>query len=293
MVQERYELPEVQVSDSQQKTNSKMLEEVHSSSIAKSADSIGQGLAEVAKEGLSDGASKAAGKGIALEAVKVAEHGIKGAADAIKNGAIEGALNSIGDAQSEGKQYFKDEISKFTIKVTEKDRAAAKEKLDGTLSSLIPEQDRKTLTAIQHAIVDGDVNAFAKAVQSLKDQPEKLKAFMKEVEKNLKGTDSGTHVAVSKDGKVLLYQNYGSTAVEVGTDGSIGVRPVSTRSDGSAVLEPGEVLGKEPADCMKDISEDMVRNMTSRPIRYFDNYIKPAIGSGKTTDWLNKLIDDK
>lgn len=165
-----------------------------------------------------------------------------------------------------------DTIAKyFKSGVTAEDRTEAKKKLDGHVSELIPEADRKTLSEIHNAIANGDVDALSKAIQTFNNQPEKLKAFMKEVEKNLKAEGADGHVAVSKEGKVLLYSSYGSTAVELGTDGSVGVRPVSTRMDGSAVLEPGEVLNKEPKDCMKDVCDSIVGGMT-RP--HFGNIIK-------------------
>lgn len=161
---------------------------------------------------------------------------------------------------------FGDSISKCVeaVKITDADRAEAKKKLDGTLSDLIPEGDRKTLSAIHNALVDGDVNALSKAVQSFKGQPEKLKAFMNEVEKSLKREGASAHVAVSKEGKVLLYENHGSTAVELGADGSVGVRPISTKFDGTAVLEPGEVLNKEPADCMKEVGDAVARSLAHK-----------------------------
>lgn len=292
-----YELPAVQVSDShvhvseskdtkaqaldvKDQAMSTMLEEVHSSrqgANSKTADSAGKVAAEIGSKA-AESAGQIISSGALRAAADAAKNGSKNAADttgdlgAIAKGAAEAGLGAITEVV-QGKHYFNDQINKISMKVTDKDRKEAKEKLEGQLSSLIPEQDRKLLSSMQNAIVDGDVNAFAKSVQALKDQPEKLKAFVKELEKNLKETDANTHVAVSKDGKVLLYQGFGSTAVEVGTDGSIGVRPISARLDGSAVLEPGEVLNKEPGDCMKDISEEMVRNMT-RPFR-IDNYIKP------------------
>lgn len=295
-----YELPAVQVSDShvhvaepkdtktqaleaKNQAMSTMLEEVHSSrqsANSKTSESQDKAVEETGNAAAQGAKSGADALGALRGALKNAQENThqSGSGDgstgieSIAKGAVEQGLKGLSEAV-QGKEYFQNEISKLSMKVTEKDRKEAKEKLDGQLSNLIPEQDRKLLSDMQNAIVDGDVNAFAKAVQALKNQPEKLKAFVKEIEKSLKETDANTHIAVSKDGKVLLYQNFGSTAVEVGTDGSVGVRPISARLDGSAVLEPGEVLNKEPGDCMKDISEDMVRNVT-RPFR-FDNYIKP------------------
>lgn len=186
--------------------------------------------------------------------------------DNLEGKVIEG-INSVGDTA----------LKFIGRQVTEADRAEAKKKLDGQMSELIPEADRKTLAAIHSAIADGDIDGLSKAIQTFKGQPEKLKAFMKEVEKNLKAQGADGHVAISKDGKVLFYSSYGSTAVELGTDGSVGVRPISTRADGSAVLEPGEVLNKEPKDCMKEVSEAIVDGMT-RP--KFDQIIIGGGGRG-------------
>ncbi len=278
MVQDRYELPAVQVSDSKEQAQTKMLEEVNSSranSASKTAESMGKSMNDAA-QGIVLGAIK----GAAESAKNIGE--AKGLSDSsgdlgtAAKQAVEQALSGASESKlDQGKEYFKDAINSFTVRVTEKERAAAKEKLDGKLSSLIPEQDRKLLSDMQHAIVDGDINALSKSVQALKNQPEKLKAFVKEIEKNLKETNADSHIALSKDGKVLLYSSFGSTAVEVGADGSVGVRPISSRGDGSAVLMPGEVLNKEPGDCLKEISDEAVENMT-RTYRYkLDNFIKP------------------
>lgn len=276
----KYEVTEAHKSlnePSQDKTTAKLLEEVITSRAAKQASEDG------AK---SDSMSGTITKGGDTKICP--SDGQEQLPDVIKDTDSSKFKDKLEGNISEGINSIGDSALKFIGRqVTEADRAEAKKKLDGQVSELIPEADRKALTAIHSAIADGDIDGLSKAIQTFKGQPEKLKAFMKEVEKNLKAQGADGHVAVSKDGKVLFYSSYGSTAVELGTDGSVGVRPISMRGDGSAVLEPGEVLNKEPKDCMKEVSEAVVDGMTRPKLERLPEWPK---GGLEQLPWPNKTV---
>lgn len=138
----------------------------------------------------------------------------------------------------------------------------AKEKLEKEVSKLIPEAERKTLVAMQNALLDGNATEFDKLVKGFKGKPEELAKFVEEIEKNLKEAGAGVHLAVSGEGKVIVYKDKTGTAVEFSPEGGTPkLRPVSTKFDGTVVLEPGEVLGKKAEDVMKGIGNAAINNI--------------------------------
>lgn len=261
MEQDQYTQSEIpqKPKESNQDTTSRLLEDVHSARAQKPTTSG------------PDSSRPSNGQDQLPVATQISESTRPNSSSGDSLSKIVDASESSAQKHSDSAWKGGDSLVNYLRGVTPEDRAEAKKKLDGHVSELIPEADRKTLSEIHGAIANGDMDALSKAIQTFKNQPDKLKAFMKEVEKTLTAEGADGHVAVSKEGKVLLYGSHGSTAVEFGTDGSVGVRPVSTRMDGAAVLEPGEVLNKEPKDCMKDVCDSIVNAMT-RP--HFGNIIK-------------------
>ena len=63
--------------------------------------------------------------------------------------------------------------------VSDKDRNKAKDVLSDQISDLIPPKDQKALRTMQTALIDGDMEAFSKAIKEAATSPEKLKMFVK------------------------------------------------------------------------------------------------------------------
>ncbi|MCA9800621.1 MAG: hypothetical protein KC777_01480 [Cyanobacteria bacterium HKST-UBA02] len=150
---------------------------------------------------------------------------------------------------------------------TEKEREAAKKELAEGISKLVPEEDRKTLVGMQEALIDGNLESFQKLVGSLKDNPEKLAAMIKELNNGLDKAEwsGGVNVQQDSNGNVLLYKQNGNTAIEINpSTGATVLRPVEPRFDGTAVVQPGEVIGADAGKVMHDIGNEAVESMTPR-----------------------------
>ncbi|HEY9788966.1 MAG TPA: hypothetical protein V6D22_01120 [Candidatus Obscuribacterales bacterium] len=144
---------------------------------------------------------------------------------------------------------------------TDQERKDAQSQLDGQMSKLLPPEDQKTLGAMQKAVLDGDTKGFGQAIAKFKDNPEKLKAYLDEMNKNLKQSGSDTRADVDSKGNVILH-NGGDTGVVFGADGKAAVHEIKHRPDGSVVVG-GEVVGGEGADAvMKRIGDSAVTDIT-------------------------------
>jgi hypothetical protein len=127
--------------------------------------------------------------------------------------------------------------------------------LDDQLNSLI--MSKESLDAIKRldsAIASGDSTAMSDLVKSLADKPQQLKAYVAELQKNLKAIGSDINATVS-EGSLVLYRNGDSVAAEFRKDGAAGVRKLSTSPDGTVNLVPGEVLNKSAQEVMKNLSD--------------------------------------
>ncbi|MGD9681267.1 MAG: hypothetical protein AB7W16_08785 [Candidatus Obscuribacterales bacterium] len=146
---------------------------------------------------------------------------------------------------------------------SDKDREAAKKELAEGISKLIPPEDRKTLVGMQEALIDGNLESFQKLVGSLKDNPEKLAAMIKELNNGLdKGLWGGAHVQQDSKGNVLLYKENGNTAIEINpSTGETVLRPMEPRFDGTAVIQPGEVVGADAGKIMRDIGNEATESL--------------------------------
>jgi hypothetical protein len=129
----------------------------------------------------------------------------------------------------------------------------AEDNLDSKVSGLLPQADQDLLKSMNHAIVEGDTKALGSAIASMKDNPEKLKSFVKELQKNLDQSDSGVKVSVTKDGNVVTYKDGDSAGVQYDSKtGEPSVVPIQNEG-GNVILGNGEVLNKTPEEVSKDI----------------------------------------
>jgi len=148
--------------------------------------------------------------------------------------------------------------------VTPEDRAEAKDKLGKELSDLIPEADKKTITDLQNALIDGDTKKFGEALKGLSGDPEKLEKFVKALNDNLNKNEMFGGVEVSMDGKgnVLVYGEKGNTAVSFDPKtGEASLRAVERQDDGSVLLKPGEVINRKPDEVMKNLGNEATRSL--------------------------------
>jgi hypothetical protein len=150
------------------------------------------------------------------------------------------------------------------LDVTPEDRAEAKEKLGKELSDLIPEADRKTITELQNALIDGDTKKFGEALKGLSGDPARLEKFVKALNDNLNKNEMFGGVELSMDGKgnVLVYGEKGNTAVSFDPKtGESSLRAVERQDDGSVLLKPGEVINRKPNEVMKNLGDEATRSL--------------------------------
>lgn len=195
------------------------------------------------EEALAEMQKKAAGKNAQENAFKCGKPEMSGEANALKCGPGDhGFLRKL--------EPDAEEIKK------------AQDKFADNLSKLISESDRQTLRTMADAIMSGSTEAFQKSIMSFKGDRERLAKFVAELDDNFRELNADIRLTMAKDGSVLLYKESGQTCVSIAPgDGSITLRPIRTRFDGTAVLEPGEVVGANADKVMKDIGNEAVMSI--------------------------------
>lgn len=194
--------------------------------------------------------------------------------DMVSNGSIG---DKLGQLSKDGSIAIGIGISK-RAEVTPEDRAEAKDKLGKELSDLIPEADKKTITDLQNALIDGDTKKFGEALKGLSGDPEKLAKFVKALNDNLNKNEKFGGVEVSMDGKgnVLVYGENGNTAVSYDPKtGEASLRAVERQDDGSVLLKPGEVINRKPDDVMKNLGDEATRSMQEPILKPFPPFERP------------------
>lgn len=143
---------------------------------------------------------------------------------------------------------------------SDKERARAEEELNSHLSPLIPDADRKNLEAINHAILNGDGAAVAAALKNV--PPDKLDAYLQELDNNLRETHAGVTLAKTEDGKVVMYRDHGQRALEMDpTKGEVvSVHAINVLPNGDVELG-GEILNGDTEKLAKRIGDSAVDNI--------------------------------
>lgn len=159
-----------------------------------------------------------------------------------------------------GNDTYHDLLYRWPKEVTPEDRKEAKDALGKDVSPLINEADSKTLKSMQEAIVDGNIGKLAETLKNM--PPERAKAFVKELNKELKAHHAGVELSATGDGRVFVYETSGQTAIQINRDGTTTLKPIRHNYDGSIVVEPGEIINKDPEEVMKGISDSAVRGIT-------------------------------
>lgn len=216
-------------------------------------------MSQAAKSATGDSGVNSLDKNSAGNAAEIGGEAIKHI-DGISKGNIGEKLQEL---TKEGSIAIGIGISK-RADVTPEDRAEAKDKLGKELSDLIPEADKKTITDLQNALIDGDTKKFGEALKALSGDPAKLEKFVKALNDNLNKNEMFGGVEVSMDGKgnVLVYGEKGNTAVSFDPKtGESSLRAVERQDDGSVLLKPGEVINRKPDEVMKDLGDEATRSL--------------------------------
>lgn len=247
----------------------------------KAGEAIGQGVAEAI------GKDKPSGPN---DSSPPSELG-KLAAELLKNGIENGDKKiTIGDGMN-------DIVRSWDNTVTDKNRNEAKEALAKNLSGLIPEADRALLKTMQGALIDGNLDKLKASLGSLSGNPDRMDAFIKEINANLKR--EGSTVELTNDGKgnVLVYDQWGNTAVSINAKtGETTLRAIERQNDGSILLKPGEIINRKPAEVMKNLGDEATRSITGMNHRFYKYQYLDHIqgrsggGGGGGGDYGGKIV---
>lgn len=167
-------------------------------------------------------------------------------------------------------------INKLPREVTQEDRDKAKKVLEKELNELIPEADRKAVTDLQNAIIDGDAKKLGEVIKGM--DPAKLDKYIKAVNDNLNKHETFGGVELTRDsqGNVLLYGEKGNTAVSIDPKtGAATLRAVERQPDGSVLLKPGEIINRNADDVARELGDSATRSITG-PWGWGGGIIKPT-----------------
>ena len=237
-------------------------------------EGVGQAVSEGAGRAVSEGAKSlnelqnSAGEGSSvLESIGEKLDSIHEAEGLNK---LEDHLGSINRAEEIGKFAGQLMSEKFSKEVTDKDRERAKEKLSEQLGEFVDEDTRNKVLGLENALIDGDLEAFAKGLQEMK--PEERAKFIDGINKQFDKAEvkGGIDLAMDAEGNVLVYEEDGYTALSINPEtGESSVKPIEVQPDGSVVLKPGEVINRDAADVMSGIADEATRSLTRKVVRDF------------------------
>lgn len=91
----------------------------------------------------------------------------------------------------------------------------AETKLDGGINGLIPDADKQNLKDANHALLTGDAAGLSAVYEKYKDDPDKLKAFVQEQNRELKDSKSDVGAQMTDDGKIYVSKDHGMNAVQI------------------------------------------------------------------------------
>jgi hypothetical protein len=192
-----------------------------------------------------------------LEVYKVQGNIMKG--DSPKGDVDMGKMRDLGDL----KKLFQ------PADATPEDIAKAGKKLDDSISPVAPKDMQEDMKNIHAGVLSGDTSKVAEALKDIQAKhPEMLKDAIKELNRQFKENNAGVEMAVTADGKVLLYKNDpldmgdNKSALQIDPkDGSVSARPIKVRDDGTVVLQPGEIVNADTDKIAKGIGNTATGNV--------------------------------
>lgn len=214
--------------------------------------------------------------------------------DSIKNGIENGGrseLPGIGD-KIKNHDGMHDIVRYLDKTVTDKNRNEAKEALGKGLSELIPEADKALLKTMQGALIDGNLDKLKGSLGSLSSDPERMEKFLKELNGQLKREGAGVELTSDGKGNVLVYENFGNTAVSINAKtGETTLRAIERQNDGSVLLKPGEIINRKPGEVMKNIGDEATRNITGMNYRFHKyDYLDQLPRSGSSDSHYKNIV---
>ncbi|HEY9790040.1 MAG TPA: hypothetical protein V6D22_06570 [Candidatus Obscuribacterales bacterium] len=156
--------------------------------------------------------------------------------------------------------------NKPIVSPSPEDVKKAQESVDGQISKLLAPEDQKALKTAQDSILAGDAKGFAGAMANM--DPERRRAFVEEINKNLNESQSGMHMVMDHAGNVVTY-NDGNRGVEISPQGDITVRAIEHGVDGSIIMK-GEVLGADGGKALRGLANEAVNSINNGGDQYGD-----------------------
>lgn len=180
---------------------------------------------------------------------------------------LEHGAGQVGESvlQKGSGEFVKDMDRSLKLSVTDQDRKNAKEMMAKELSPLLPEADRKALTDLQGALIDGDMGKLKETLKGLSGDPEKLAKYIEQLNKqfNEHETRGGLELSTDSKGNVLVYENHGNTAVSIDPQtGDTTLRGIDRQNDGSVVLKEGEIINRKAEDVLKRAGDSATRSIS-------------------------------
>jgi hypothetical protein len=153
---------------------------------------------------------------------------------------------------------------------TPEEISKAGKKLDDSISPVAPKDMQEDMKNIHAGVLSGDTKKVAEALKDIQEKhPEMLKDAVKELNRQFKENNAGVEMAVTADGKVLLYKNDpldmgdNKSALQIDPkDGSVSARPIKVRDDGTVVLQPGEIVNADTDKIAKGIGNTATGNVS-------------------------------
>lgn len=146
--------------------------------------------------------------------------------------------------------------------VTDYDRRRASEIMDGKLDHWREPSERRILRDMEDHILRGDLNGLRRDLSRI--SPNMLESVIDELNHQFERSNSGLHIKLSDDGKVVIYKDGANHALEIDShNGKARVGLLDTRSDGTVAILPGAVLNPRLRDVVNDLADTAVRNINA------------------------------
>ena len=148
----------------------------------------------------------------------------------------------------------------------------AETKLDAGVNGLISDADKQNLMDANHALITGDAAGLAAAYAKYQDDPDRLKAFVEEQNRELKDAKSDVGVQMTDDGKIYVSKDHGQSAVEIDlASGESSVRRVMHGPDGD-IYVGDKVDSADPEKALDRIGNHAVNEINGPYFRFAMQY---------------------
>lgn len=160
--------------------------------------------------------------------------------------------------------FDKSEMIKKLRPVSDKDREAAADELEGEIPEIVDDAAKKRMVAIQEALINGDMEDLNKALRGSSKDGKDMGKFVNELNRQLEELGSSTELVATKDGRVFVHDGSSDLAVQLNPDGSQSVRAVERTESGAIVVNPGEVINRSVDEVAGSIGDNTTRDITAK-----------------------------